>query len=176
VAGGTYRGVMRRPLLDLLQRVDPTTVIVVAALIAAPVIGFFLPSMGSGRLAIHGTAIVTSCGPKDGGWSRRSTCHGRFDPDGNAPPIEYVTFKSKRRYTAQEMLGASVASLDADEARLDKRPSTGLFVLKYALIIVPLIVAALAVRFWLGLVWSRRRSRRRVERHGVHGHGGTDSS
>ncbi len=121
MAGGTYRGVMRRPLLDLLQRVDPTTVIVVAALIVAPVIGFLIPTRPLGRLAIHGTMIVTSCTAHHPGWSRqvhlsRSVRSGRRRADDRVRHLQV-----EAQYTEQEMLNASVASLDAREARLDPR-------------------------------------------------------
>jgi hypothetical protein len=91
----------------------------VALVLALAVIGILIV-MDRDRLPIHGTAIVTRCELADGPLQgRRSNCVGRFDPDGPAPVIEHVTFASKRKYVAGEMLGAGVTDLGADEAVLD---------------------------------------------------------
>jgi hypothetical protein len=108
------------------------TAVVGAGLLALFLGGFAVPSHAATAAVIHGTAIVEQCADHHW-WDYQWTCHGRFDPDGDTPVIEYVTITTRHKYHEGDMLNASVTDLNAREARLDgklgRSPSSWLLLL-----------------------------------------------
>jgi hypothetical protein len=148
---------MRRAALDLLGHLNGTA-IALAALLAVFLIGLAMPGHVARADEIRGTAIVEHCTPKHQG-GRRSNCHGRFDPDGDAPIVENVTFTARRKYRKGEMLNARLTDPSAREARIPRDAEIFLDNVKPWLIGAPVLIAAGMLLLVARFRWVRWRER-----------------